>query len=88
VTAHIRAHATPGQTIALTRDPVVRPFIYVGWPRLEHRVVYADTLAEATGRGAAWAVLPRGVACEDGWRRVLTSGPWAVHRQVPGAGCR
>ena len=88
VTAHIRAHATPGQTIALTRDPVVRPFIYVGWPGLDHRVAYADTLAEAAERNADWAVLPRSVACEDGWRQEVASGSWALYRQVPAAGCR
>ena len=43
VTRHVRAHAAPGDTIALTRDALVRPFIYAGWPDLVYRLVYADS---------------------------------------------
>ena len=88
ITRHVRRNAEPGETIAITRNPVVRPFIYAGWPGLVHRLEYADTLAEATGTRGTWAVLYDGVACEDGWRLELRSGPWAVYRQVPGTSCR
>ena len=88
VTRSIREHAGRGETIALTRDPLVRPFIYVGWPGLVYRLTYADSLAEAARAGATWAVLPDDVDCEVGWRLELRSRPWAVYRQVPGASCR
>lgn len=85
---YLDANASPGQTIAVTRDHVVYPFAYVGWPQIEHRLAYADTLAEATTTNAAWAVLPSGLACAPGWRLALRSDPWAVYRHVPGARCR
>jgi hypothetical protein len=88
VTRIVRERAEPGETIALTRDSLVRPFIYAGWPDIVHRLVYADSLAEATAAGGTWAVLPDDVACEDGWRLELRSPPWAVYRQVPGTTCR
>jgi hypothetical protein len=88
VTRSIREHAGRGETIALTRDPLVRPFIYVGWPGLVYRLAYADSLAEAARAGATWAVLPDDVDCEVGWRLELRSRPWAVYRQVPGTSCR
>ncbi len=88
ITREIRSRAVPGGTIALTRDPVVRPFVYVGWPRLDYRIAYADTLAEATQAGATWAVLPDDVACKPGWRLQLRSAPWAVYRHLPRASCR
>ncbi len=56
--AGARDAARPGardagrRPIALTRDALVRPFIYAGWPDLVHRLVYADRLAEATGDGS------------------------------------
>ena len=34
---YLDAHASRGSTIAVTRDQVVYPFAYVGWPRIEHR---------------------------------------------------
>ena len=88
VTRVVRERAEPGETIAVTRDAVVRPFIYAGWPELVHRLEYVDSLAEAADAGAAWAVLPDDVECEDGWRLELRSPPWAVYRQVPGTSCR
>ena len=88
VTRVVRERAEPGETIGVTRDAVVRPFIYAGWPELVHRLEYADSLAEAADAGAAWAVLPHDVECEDGWRLELRSPPWAVYRQVPGTSCR
>jgi hypothetical protein len=88
ITRAIRERARPGETIALTRDPLVRPFIYAGWPRLVHHLEYADSLAEAAEVGAAWAVLPDDVECEDGWQLEVRSPPWAVYRQVPGTSCR
>ena len=84
VTRVVRERAEPGETIALTRNPVVRPFIDAGWPELVHRLEYADSLAEAAEASAAWAVFPDDVDCEDGWRLELHSPPWAVYRQVPG----
>lgn len=88
VTRAVREHAEPGETIALTRDALVRPFIYAGWPELVHRLEYADSLAEAAAAGATWAVLPDDVECENGWLLEVRSRPWAVYRQVPGASCR
>ena len=57
-------------------------------PTLVHRLEYADSLSEAADAGAAWAVLPDDVECEDGWRLEVHSAPWVVYRQVPGASCR
>jgi hypothetical protein len=88
VTRAVRAQARPDETIAVTRDPLVRPFVYAGWPELVYRLEYADSLAEAAEAGATWAVLPDDVDCEDGWRLDVRSPPWALYRQVPGAGCR
>ena len=88
VTRTIREQAEPGETIAITRDAVVRPFIYAGWPALVNRLEYADSLSEAADAGAAWAVLPDDVECENGWRLEVHSAPWVVYRQVPDASCR
>ena len=85
---HIDRHAVRGTTIGLTRDPVIYPFAYVGYPDIEHEIVYADDLAEATRRGADWAVLPLTAGCEAGWHLELRSPPWGVYRQVSGARCR
>ena len=85
---YLDAHAASGATIAVTRIWWVYPFAYVGWPRIEHRIVYADSLTEASRRRAAWAVLQTGLARERGWELALRSGQWAVYRQDPRAGCR
>ena len=85
---YLDAHASRGSTIAVTRDQVVYPFAYVGWPRIEHRLVYADSLDEATRGRAAWAVLPSDIACAPAWKLALRSEQWAVYRHVPGASCR
>ena len=85
---YLDAHAAPGTTIAVTRIWWVYPFTYVGWPGIEHRIAYADTLTEGTRRKAAWAVLP--------WRHRVHAGvgtgaavpAWAVYRHVPGRTCR
>jgi len=88
VTRHVRENATPGETIGLSRSALLRPFIYFGWPDIVYRIAFADSLAEAGRAGAAWAVLPDDVDCEDGWRREVRSAPWVLYRQVPGASCR
>ena len=88
ITREVRARVAPGGTIALTRDGIVRPFIYVGWPDLVYRIAYADSLAEASAADAAWAVLPATAGCEDGWRLEVQSLPWALYRQAPGVTCR
>ena len=85
---YLDAHATSGETIAVTRTWWVYPFAYVGWPRIEHRLVYADSPSEASRRRAAWAVLPSGLACERGWKLAMRSDPWAIYRQDPRARCR
>ena len=85
---YLDEHASRGSTIAVTRDKVVYPFAYAGWPRIDHRLVYADTLAQASSGHAAWAVLSAHPACAPGWRLALRSQQWAVYRQVPGAQCR
>jgi hypothetical protein len=88
VTAYMDSQARAGDTIGLTRDAWVRPFVYVGWPDIDHRIVYADTLAEAAARKADWVVLPLSVRCEPGWKLGLRSPPWAVYRHFPAATCR
>jgi hypothetical protein len=88
VTKYVDDHAVDGSTIGLTRDAWVLPFVYAGFPDITHRLVYADTLAEATRRDADWAVLPLAPRCGIGWRLELRSPPWAVYRQVAGASCR
>jgi hypothetical protein len=88
VIEYLDAEARRGSTIAVTRDQAVYPFAYAGWPTIQHRIVYADTLAEATRRDARWAVLPAGVACAPGWEVALRSEEWAVYRHVSGATCR
>jgi hypothetical protein len=88
VTKYVDDHAKDGATIALTRDAWVRPFVYVGYPDIDHRIVYADSLGEATRRSAAWAVLPISARCEPGWVLGFRSPPWAVHRYIPDATCR
>ena len=85
---YLDAHAAPGTTIAVTRIWWVYPFTYVGWPEIEHRIAYADTLAEGTRREAAWAVLPSRLGCTPGWELALRSEQWAVYRHVPGRTCR
>ena len=88
VIEYLDSHARPGSTIALTRDRAVYPFAYVGWPSVDHRIAYADTLTEATAQSAAWAVLPAHAACAPGWRLALPSTTWVVYRHVPGDRCR
>ena len=88
VIEYLEAHARPGSTIALTPDKAIYPFAYVGWPSVDHRIEYADTLAEATARRAAWAVLPARAACAPGWRLALPSSTWVVYRHVAVARCR
>ncbi len=87
VIGHVGDRATPGQTIAVTRDYRVYPFAYVGWPGIDHRIVYADSLDEAAARGAVWAVVTDNVSCARGWRRSLHSAPWAVYRADKDAHC-
>ena len=85
---YLDAHARPGATIAVTRDKVVYPFAYAGWPLIEHRLVYADTLDEASRQAASWAVLQSDAACARAWRLALRSEQWAVYRHVAEARCR
>jgi hypothetical protein len=88
VTRYVRERAQPGETIALARSTFVRPFLYVGWPGVDHPLEFADTLAEARRKDAAWALLPDDAECEGGWRLAVHSPPWVLYRQVPGAACR
>jgi hypothetical protein len=88
VIGHVDDRAAEGTTIALTRDEAVYPFAYVGYPGIEHRILYADSLAEATRRRADWAVLPLDVECAPDWKLDFRSPPWGVYRQVPGVSCR
>ena len=88
VIGYVDGHAPTGSTIAVTRAKEVYPFAYVGYPRIEHRLAYADTLEEATKQHADWAVLPLTAGCASGWRLELRSPPWAVYRHVPGTTCR
>ncbi len=80
-------HIPRGAPIAVARTASY-PFAFAGYPAIDHRVVYADTLAEASSKNVDWVVLPDGAACEAGWRRVFRSSPWALYRQVPRASCR
>ncbi len=88
VTSYVDAHASPGTTIAVTRDQVAYPAVYVGWPAVDHRIVYADTLLEATNGGATWALLPDTAPCALGWRLALHSPPWALWHRDPDVLCR
>jgi hypothetical protein len=88
VTTYVDAHASPGTTIAVTRDQVAYPAVYVGWPAIDHRIVYADTLDEATNGGAAWALLPDTAPCAIGWRLALHSPPWTLWHRDPDVLCR
>ena len=74
--------AAKGTTIGVTRNELVYPFAYVGYPDIDHRVVYADSLAEAESVDADWAVLPAGQRPGRGWRVALRSDPWAVFERV------
>ena len=67
--ARLDERAVAGTTVAVTRNPAIYPFAFVGYPGLDHPLVYADTLTEASARGADWAVLP-GTATDacPGWR--------------------
>jgi hypothetical protein len=85
---HLDAHSRPGETIAVTRNQSVYPFVYVGWPTIAHRIVYADSLEEATRGNASWAVVASGVACAPGWELALASEQWALYRHVSRARCR
>jgi hypothetical protein len=76
-----------GEPVAVARDASY-PFAYAGFPRLEHRLVYADSLDEATRSGARWAVLPLTAGGEQGWCIAFRSPPWAIYRRVrDDAGC-
>ena len=72
----------------MTRDQVAYPAVYVGWPAVDHRIVYADTLLEATNGGATWALLPDTARCALGWRLALHSPPWALWHRDPDVLCR
>jgi hypothetical protein len=87
ITRYVDDHAAPGSTIALTRSSLVYPAIYVGWPRIAHRLVYADTLTEAARRGGALALLPTTAPCAPGWKRVVDSPPWALWEPDADAVC-
>ena len=84
---HLAAAAADGTTIAVTRNPDIYPFAFVGYPSLDHRLAYADTLAEAAARKADWAVLPLRGGCVPGWRVDLESPPWGVYRRARGVRC-
>jgi hypothetical protein len=88
VIGYVDDHAARGTTIAVSRDHAVYPFAHVGYPSIEHRIAYADTLSEATRRKADWAVLSLTARCEPGWRLELRSPPWGVYRQVAASVCR
>jgi hypothetical protein len=85
ITEYIDQRTTDGDTIGLTRDAWVRPFVYVGYPGMDHRIVYADSLEEATRRRSEWAILPMSVHVAPGWRLVLRSPPWAIFHHEAGA---
>ena len=87
VTSYVDGHARAGTTFAVTRDQTAYPAVYAGWPDVEHRIVYADTLTEAEHGSAGWALLAASARCEPGWRLELSSPPWALWRRVPGAFC-
>jgi hypothetical protein len=87
VIGYLDDRAARGEPIAVNHDPEIYPFAYVGWPGVDHRLLYADTLAEATAAGADWALLAGSARCEDGWRRAFRSPPWTVWRRTPGALC-
>ena len=76
MTVYVDAHVPPGATIALTRDQTVYPFVYVGYPGIDHEIVYADTLAAAAERHADWALLPFTGRCTPGWELALRSDGW------------
>jgi hypothetical protein len=80
-------HVPPGAPVGVSRG---LPYLlaYAGYPNLVHRVVYADSLDEASARGVDWVVLPLR-APRAGWLLVLRSPPWGVYRnagdgQAPG----
>ena len=87
ITREIRSRAVPGETIALTRDPIVRPFVYVGWPRLDYASRMRTPSPRRRRRAPTWAVLPDDVAASpagassSGRRR----GPSTVICPVPAA---
>ena len=87
MTKYIDDHATAGHDDRVTRDAWFYPFVYVGYPDIDHRIVYADTLGEAARR-APTGRCSRCAPCEAGWELGLRSPPWAVYRQVPGSSCR
>ena len=74
-----------------TRDPVaLLPWPFFG-SALDRHVVYALSLAEAGGRGADWALLPRFLTegCRPGWRRETDpSAAYQLFRRDLAAGCR
>ena len=82
---YVDRHALDGSTVAVSRDAFY-PFAYAGYPQLRRRIVYADTLGEASARRADWAVV-RLSKCVDGWKLVFRSPPWGVYRAVTGASC-
>ncbi len=88
VTKYLDDHAAHGATIGRDARRLVRQFVYVGYPDIDHRIVYADSLGEAASRSAERAVLPLSAIREPGWELGLRSPPWAVYRHVPRSSCR
>jgi hypothetical protein len=82
IIGYLDANAAKGSTIGITRDYVIYAFAYVGYPDIEHRIAYADSLLEAEGVEADWAVLPDDVRLEPGWRLALHSAPWAAYQRI------
>lgn len=82
IIAYLDVNAARGSTIGITRNYVTYAFAYVGYPDVEHRIAYADSLREAERVDADWAVLPDDEPLAPGWRLALRSTPWAVFEHV------
>ena len=77
-------HVPDGAPIAVARKAPY-PFAYAGYPRFEHRIVYADTPEEASRKGVDWAVLLLSDARSANWHVAFRSPPWGIyHRQASG----
>lgn len=86
-TQYLDAHARDGALIAVSENPDVRAFTFVGYPSLRWRIAIVPSLDAAAAAGAGWAVLEHAGHCVAGWEQRFREGEWAVYERSPGTTC-
>ena len=85
--ARLDERAVAGTTVAVTRNPAIYPFAFVGYPGLDHPLC-TPTRSPRHQRGERhWAVSPLRNGCVPVWRTDQKSPPWGVYRRARSVRC-